>query len=222
MADVPTLDKHDRPSAGNDHGPLVPNAHCINFLQEALDRFHTSFPWASRIATASVSVATTGIATAPTDFILDVRNGLIVTATRQRLVRVTYPRYLSFITGTPTSATGLVYTVQGRTLKCAPAPTGTLACTLHYYALPAVLGPQGVPDFPSDWCLIEYVRLRILEWTRALPAGSAITYADKEIAKLRTSGLANEPEDDNILLDPFTYGPSAMGDRNTWMGSTHI
>jgi len=76
---------------------------------------------------------------------------------------------------------------------------------LWYYALPAVLEANDIPDFPVDYTLIEYVRIRAGEWINRFVPGTARDFAEKEIGALRQSGLNNEPENDEIPFDGDIY-----------------
>lgn len=220
LADCPTLEPHDMPG-----GVIQPNAHCITWLQTAIDYFHIELPFASRIDTESITIPTTGNVTCPSDFILDVRDGLVLASPNGRLKRLDYQKFLSvqlaYQTGTVQFPS--VYCVMGSTIKVAPLPSAQLTATLHYYALPPELGPATKPDFPSDWCLIEFVCLMAWEWVRAKPPGTAMAYARACIADLKKAGLGNEPESDTIPLDSLYFRPQGVtSDHTTWMGQTSL
>jgi hypothetical protein len=100
-------------------------------------------------------------------------------------------------------------------------PDAPYQATLWYYQVPAALGPTTVPQFPSDWLLIEYVRLRGREWVNAVPPGTAMEYARKEIGRLRQAGLAGEPEDDTLPFDERRFLTGNAGPTD-WMGNPNL
>lgn len=214
MVDSKGLDTHDRP-----HGLIVDEAHSLSWLQDGLDLFHHEFPWQGLIRTAALSLAS-GAITLPTDFILDVRDGIVVASLGTRLRRTPLQKFVTYQLATTTDANPRVYTWHGDALYVypTPAPPRVVAGTLWYYALPVTLGPVAKPAFPSDWVLVEYVRLRGLEWLRLHVPGTARAYALTEIGRLRKAGLQGEPEDNELPLDTGRFLPTGSGDRSSWMG----
>lgn len=214
-ADIPTLEATDAPN-----GIVQPNAQCIDWLHDALDIFYNEYPWASRITSASVTIATTGLASCPTDLILDVRNGLFITSPKQQVRRKPYPYIISVQELQDSSTLPTCYTIQRQTLIVGPLPKASIDAKLYYYARPALLDPNDVPDFPSDRILIDYVRIKALEFVRAVPPGSALEYAKKRVGELLTAGIGNEPEYDEIMMTDRVS--RVGGSRYDWMGSTTI
>lgn len=211
MSDSPSLNSKCRPN-----GTIVDDCMAVGWLQDALDLFHNTFPWAGILTDTPISINTDGVATLPANFILDVRDGVIIN--KARLGRRSFQRTLDFrVTGQVGDP--VIYTVTPPGLRVHPRPRTSTSATLVYYALPNVMEAGSIPSFPSDWVLVEFVRLRAREWLQALAPGSAMEYARKEISALRQTGLANEPEDDRIPLDRESFVRSGGG-RDSWMGST--
>lgn len=219
LADLPSLDDHDRPS-----GALVAGCFSLSWLQDALDLFANTFPMASTLATANI-VFTQGGSTVnvPADFILDVKDGIIIpqspNASQRRLRRVSFQTLLSYMT----YATGLGaprrYSVKGSVIQCWPVPDVNYPAVLNYFAMPPVLaiGSGQIPNFPSDQILIDLVKLRAMEWARQIEAGTALAYARKEIAKIRSAGLFNEAESNSIPLDSDQFVNAELTPWS-WMG----
>lgn len=184
--------------------------------------FHNVFPWAGIVKSTPVTISAEST-TLPSDFIMDVRDGLLITTPSTRLRRWSLPRHiqaglsLGSSTGTPKR-----YTITPPSLLVYPTPDVAYAGKLWYYALPTVLGPTTVPNFPSDWVLVEYVRFRGLEWGNRAPAGSAEQFAAQAVSVLRRSGLAFESEVDAIPLDADSF--RGVGGQNdySWMGQTTL
>ena len=202
MIDSATLDNHDRPS-----GTVISTAYAINWLQDAIDAFYHQFPWTANVITASFSMATAATSPAeynvPTTFLWDVRNGIIVTTgTRKRLIRKSLQEVLSAATANQTAAAPEIYTVIQGKVFVHPRPDTTYSSTFWYYSFPAVLGASDVPTAHTDLSLIEYVRLRGLEWIRALQPGSAQMYLREELKLLREGSLGREPEASELPNDP--------------------
>jgi hypothetical protein len=215
MVDSAELDNHDRPGKG----PVVGQAYTLRWLQDALDYFSHIFPWAYDVATQAVTITGATFAT-PDDFILDVRNGLVLTLNNggMRLYKRSVQDIINASLSTGTNKPQ-IYAVMDDVIRVAPTPDQAYSATLWYYALPDVMGGCEYPKFPSDWILIEYLRLRALEWLRALPPGSAMDYAEKMVAKLQRAGFDNEPEYQEIQWDNKFMTPSQPADRSSWMGS---
>jgi len=225
MAKTPTLDINDRPQE-----VFLTTALSIKWLQEALDIFHVKFPWASDIVDVNVVVANAGFTiTLPDDFVLDVRDGLLpihpTTLKKVRAKRFNYQKFLSFdLSRQGNKGRPLVYAFKSNSAKTAkemivsPVADQAYNCTLHYYHLPAVLEADDIPIFPTDHALVEYVRIRVGEWVSFYPPGTAQAMAEKEIARLQASGLANEPESDVVEYDNSVYGKMRGGNSWDWMG----
>ena len=213
MTDSPVLDQKDRPG-----GVIEPGALCIGFLQDGLDYWHHRFPWAGALTSTQLVVSGPYIQL-PEDFILDMRDGLVIKVTDGgpgRLMRRDVQQIVT-IRAEGQSGVPRIYAVADPVISVAPAPNKPYTAWLYYYKLPLVLGPGDKPNFPSDWCLIEYVRLRCEEWVRAQPPGTAMAYAERECTKLLKTGLGREPESTTLRLDPATFGISTQN-RWSWMG----
>lgn len=217
LADLPTLDAHDRPS-----GPLIQNPFCLQWLQDALDLFHNQFPLAATVQSAALTIASNK-ASVPADFILDVKHGIVIpqaqNSTARRLIRTSYQKLLTYLTYSTGTGCPRRYAVMGPQILFWPIPDAGYAGTLNYYAMPAALalGIGQIPTFPSDQILIDCVMRRALEWARQEPAGTALKYARAEIAKIRAAGLFNQAEDTDIPLDPEQF-VSADQSSWSWMG----
>lgn len=219
LADLPSLDDHDRPS-----GALVAGCFSLSWLQDSLDLFHNQFPLAATLATANIVFPQgTNTASVPADFILDVKNGIVVSqnqnSTPRRLMRMPFQKMLTYATYSTGQGAPRLYTVKGSTIQCWPVPNASYPAVLNYYAMPAALalGGGNIPNFPSDQILIDCVKLRAMEWARQVESGTALAYARKEIAKIRSAGLFNESEDTEIPLDPQQF-VSADAAAWAWMG----
>jgi hypothetical protein len=205
LADLPTLDNHDRST-----GSIDPAAFCISWLQDALDLFLNQFPLAASLKAGSVTlVQGVNQITAPADFILDVKHGLVIpqnpNSNARRLFRTPYQKMLTYQTYSPGAGCPRRYTTLGARIVLWPVPDVSYAAILNYYAMPPVLAGGDIPMFPSDQILIDCVKLRALEWARQEQPGTALAYARKEIAKIRSSGLFNESEDNQVPLDPEQF-----------------
>jgi hypothetical protein len=216
--DSVALDAHDRPGGS----VLATNAFTIAWLQDGLDTFHRIFPMAGRLTSQSITLTSTGVLTLPTDFIIDVKDGILIPEHKVRVLRKGFQESLNYdLRGITGSNEPCYYTKQGNVIRFTPRPSDTVTATLWYYALPAVLDENDVPDFPDDWTLIEYIRLRGMEHIKALPPGSAQKYVNEAIATLRSAQLFGEPEHDTFPLDPIQF-PRNAGGAYDWLGSTVV
>jgi hypothetical protein len=221
MIGAPALNANDRPS-----GTIVGSALSVAWLADFVNLLAEQFPWAQAIKTAAVTIPTTGLITLPADFILDVRNGLYLqnsanpTTQNQRLTRTSYQKMLDRLVSIPTVGAPSRYTVVGAIMQVWKTPDITYNGQLAYYSRPAVASGSTVFTFPDDITLIEYVRIRGLEWVRDPKAdpGQALKYAASRIAAFRKAGLGHEPEDDTIPFDRDQF--IAMGDQSSaqWLG----
>ena len=221
MVGAPALNNNDRPV-----GTILSTALSVGWLSDFVNLLAEQFPWAQAIKTQAVTIPTTGLVTLPADFILDVRNGLYLmnaanpTTQNQRLTRTSFQKMLDRQVSIPTVGAPSRYTVLPPTLQVWKTPDITSSGVLAYYARPAVAVGSTIFAFPDDVTLIEYVRLRGLEWIREAKteAGAALEYAKKRIADFRKSGLGHEPEDDTIPFDRDQF--IAQGDQSSaqWMG----
>jgi hypothetical protein len=173
----------------------------------------------------------------PSDFILDVRNGLEVQTIpgdvnsyvkKQRLSLQKFRNQRLRNQG----ATGVKYpecycvvgddgvvTTQYQTMRVTPIPSIATLCNLWYYQLPPALEANQKPKFPDDYACIEYIRLRALEWAGINTPGTAQKFCTDIVSKYKASGLLNEPEDDEIPMDEGSYRHRGRQfQHTTWMG----
>ncbi len=222
MIGAPALNANDRPA-----GTILSTALTVGWLADFANLLAEQFPWAQAIKTAAVVIPTTGIInTVPADFILDVRNGLYLlnsqnpTTQNQRLTRTSYQKMLDRLVSIPTVGAPSRYTVLPPNIQVWKQPDITYNAVLAYYSRPAVASGSTIFTFPDDITLIEYVRIRGLEWVRDPKAdpGEALKYAASRIAAFRKAGLGHEPEDDTIPFDRDQF--IAMVDQSSaqWLG----
>lgn len=221
MVGSPALNNNDRPA-----GTILATALSVGWLADFVNLLAEHFPWAQALATANVTIPTTGVVPLPSDFILDVRNGLYLlnsanpTTQNQRLTWTSYQKMLDRLVSIPTTGAPSRYTVLPPNLRVWKTPDITYQAVLAYYARPAVASASTVFTFPDDITLIEYVRLRGLEWIREAKTetGAALKYAEARVADFRKAGLGHEPEDDTIAFDRDQF--ITMGDQSSaqWLG----
>lgn len=232
MADIASLDAHDRPT-----GPIVEHAYSIGWLQDGLDYFHHKWPWAANVKTftftTTPSVESYDITAAPisvADFVLDVPDGVNLTVSTnviRNLLRwgltdlIKAKSAQNMVDGTPQPNVPLRYVLIPPRLYLFPSPDKAYSVSVWYYSVPVVLADGAkVPQFPSDWVLVEYVRMRASEWARIMDPGSAKGYADKVIGELQAAGLGTEAGANYIPLDARVFGPQTQVGREDWMGRT--
>jgi hypothetical protein len=231
MADTATLNIHDRPDK-----VIMPHAYSIRWLQQLLDMFHERYPFAIDVTKAPMviqagleDVMVAGeLRSLPEDFSIDVTDGLICSSSDTHFYRVrkiAFQEWLRIQTfyrsQRATQPRVLYYTIINNTIKIVPTLEEPRPAELWYYRLPPVLNAYDKPAGPSDWTLIEYVRLRALEWSHhpAVTPGAAKAYAERELAAERQTGLLQKSEFDKMTLSGFNYLDNAenygpMG----WMG----
>lgn len=228
MAQVPNLQQHDIPD-----GVVQPDAYSIQWLQDILDFWYHMVPFSSTVVKVSITIpANTTEILLPTDFILDVRNGLITQThdnvnSKKRLIRVPLQKWINrdlyYTNLTDFSQVSnrhpLFYMIQGLYAKVTPQAAISRASELWYYALPAALASNEKPIFPNDYVITEYIRIRALEWCHAFEPGTAQKFCDKIVAGMRAGGLLNEPEDDEIPFDTLVYSHPGNQQGYAWMGS---
>lgn len=234
MVQLSNLEVHDAP-----HGVVQQNAHSIQWLQDILDFWFHMVPFSATVKHVSLTcTANSEVITMPSNFILDVRNGLEVQTipgdiysyqrkTRtplqkfinrrllnQNMQSVKYPEWYCVV------GDDEVITTQYQTMLVSPIPQIATQCMLWYYALPPRIEANQKPKFPNDQVCLDYLRLRALEWAGIYEPGTAHKYSMKIVADMRAAGLMNEPEDDEIPLDEQVHRRAdwGSGDRNRWMG----
>jgi hypothetical protein len=238
MADVATLEVHDRPD-----GVILPKAHSIKWLQNMLDMFYNRYPFAGEVVKAAMLVQAHQedvlLATPPEvipgeiapslylphDFAIDVTDGLIIPygeSTFYRVKKIAFQPWLRVQTfyrsAQAPQARVLYYTIINNRIKTVPLIAQSVLADLWYYRLPPVLEANDIPRFPDDWTLIEYVRLRAMEWVRhpAVPIGTAKAYAEAELSADRQAGLLQRSEEDQLPL--ATYGTAGGDSYNEMYG----
>jgi hypothetical protein len=233
MAQLPNLQVHDAPN-----GVVQQDAFAIQWLQDILDFWFHMVPFSATVKHQSITcTAHNEEIIMPSDFILDVRNGLEVqtipgdSTSYKRKGRVPLQKFINRRLENQTTH-DVKYpefycivgdddniTTQYQTMMITPTPSINTQCYLWYYSLPARLEANQKPKFPSDQVCLDYLRLRALEWAGLLDPGTANKYSLKIIADMKASGLMNEPEDDEIPMDEQVYQRRGWGsNRNNWMG----
>lgn len=231
IAQLDNLTVHDCP-----HGVVQPSAFSLQWLQDILDFWYHMVPFSATVVKAQLNaVANVDYIVLPEDFILDVRHGYIVetnpgdTLSMQRRLRLTFQKFLSRSIHNQRSTdvkAPSYYCVNGRSaedrqlLRITPTPNIATVGSIWYYQMPALLNAGDKPAFPSDYVIVEYIRIRALEWARILDPGTAVNFCEKIVKAMRANGLMNEPEDDEITMDETRY-PVYTDDglsRNSWMG----
>lgn len=219
MVDSPALSQKERPE-----GLIQQNALSIGWLQDALDYMHRRYPFGATITSGVVSILTgTTSYTLPTNYLLDVRDGLRIMQTdvKRRLKRRSMQWLLdqdSASNATPDTPSD--YVITGSTLRISPKPDRAYTGELWYYSLPAVLTANTVPTFPDDWSLVEYIRLRGSEWIGQSPSGAAMAYLAQIVNGLRSSGLGQESEETFFPLDRGSYRKTGSDyeSGSSWLG----
>lgn len=217
MLDNPHLDTHDRQG-----GAFADNAISPAWLQDGLDLFISEFPYQGAVRKGVVTIKSDGTAALPADFVLDVRNGLLLHKPPRRCRRRGLQELINASLAVAGPSEPRMYCWSADQLLVTPAPKAAMTATLWYYSLPPVLGPATIPSFPSDWVLVEFVRLRGEEWKRAVPPMTARKYGMEECARLRANGLMGEPESDRIPFDEDTWKPTGLQNDTDWMGGTTV
>jgi hypothetical protein len=234
MAQLPNLEVHDMPN-----GVVQQNAFSIQWLQDILDFWYHMVPFSATVRKISLTcTANSDNILLPTDFILDVRNGLLVRKvpdnanSYERRLRTPLQKFINrqmMYQGAVNVNFPLYYCVAGddgnvltqrQTMLITPTPTINTQCQLWYYQLPAKLEANQKPKFPNDYCCIEYLRIRAHEWQGLYEPGTAQKFCDKIVASMKSAGLMNEPEDDEIPMDEQVYIRRNQDSTNTyaWLG----
>lgn len=213
LIDSSVLDAKDRPQ-----GTILPTALTVSWLQEALDYFQKKFPYQATVKVESLTF-TNGATTVavPSDYILDVKDGIVLANDQGRMRR----KSLSYILQRSTQTTGkpVVYTVRGNLIHFWPKTDKQYTGSLYYYALDSALQPSTVPTFPDDLILVRYVWLAGREWLGSERPGTAMAYADGLAKELQKNGIGQEAEEDQIPFDPEYYHGGEEG-RTDWLGKT--
>jgi len=219
MLDNPELDKHDRPA-----GTIATGAFSTNWLQRGVDKFLEEFPWQSSILTTTAVLDSTGVVVMPADFLKVLRDGVLIPSEGFRVRERGWQEYLDARAANYPPGPPQIYVMRGTAMFLYPRPASSkpFDAEIWYHRRPGVLAASTVSEFPSDSLLIDFVRLRGLEWLRLLPPGSAEKWANDRITELRVSGLAGEPENQSLPLDPSRFRPSVNARPWDWMGRTSL
>ena len=230
QAQIAAVEAHDAPD-----GVVQDDAYTVQWLQDIIDFWYHWCPFSATVEadySFTISANTTTVKL-PTDFILDVRNGVIIQTTdsdnsKKRMIRTPLQKWMNrnLQWQNTTAQYPIFYMVQGyneadntQNLRIAPASNTDRNAWLWYYKLPSKLTSTSKPRFPNDYVMIEYVKIRILEWARVYEVGTAQTFCDKILAGMKSAGLMNEPEDDEIPFDNFLYTKEpTLVNTYAWMG----
>jgi hypothetical protein len=234
MAVLPNLEVHDVPN-----GVVSQNAFSIQWLQDILDYWYHMIPMSATVDKVNINcTANSDTVVLPSDFIVDVRNGLLVQSVPGNNVsfkkagRLSLQKFINsqlqnqYITGQVVNYP-IFYCVAGddgnivtqyQTMLVTPTPTINTICQLWYYKLPPRLEANQRPKMADDYVCVEYVRLRALEWAGIAQLGTAHKYCAEIVSKMKASGLFNEPEDDSIPMSEQVYSRTQQTNINSWMG----
>lgn len=232
IVQLPNLEVHDSPD-----GIVQQDAFCIQWLQDVIDYWHHHVPFSTTLKQQALTcTANNDSLLLPTDFMIDVKNGLLAQMipgdinSYQRRLRCTFQKFLSYKLsrqGAQNINSPDYYCVAGndgnintqlQTMKLTPTPTIATACILWYYALPTRLEANQRPSLPNDYAGIEYLRIRALEWQGLYEPGTALKFCEKLIAWAKATGLLNNTEDDEIPLDTKVHRQSGGYNSYNWMG----
>jgi len=224
LADSSVMDQKDRPS-----GVIVATAFTTVWLQEAVDYFHQRFPFSANIKEIDITIAINSniidLSTVASDFILDYKDGIILAEDEGRLRRRALSWILNQVVGqnsSPLRDRPRIYSVIGTNIRIYPSADKEYKAKFNYYAIQPVLGATDTPLFPSDHVLTQYVWLKIQEWHRSAPAGTALKFANEIIADFISQGIGAEAEEDEIQLDPRNFGEQFRDPHFGWMGKTSL
>lgn len=235
MVQLPNLEIHDMPN-----GVVMPDAFSIQWLQDILDFWYHLCPFSTTVVKLPLNcTAHSDTVTLPADFIIDVRNGYMVQSkpgdvnSYTRTLRLPLQKFITRQLATQTIGSTVTrpffYCVVGddgniitrrQHMLVTPTPTIATIGQLWYYKVPPVLSELARPQFPNDYILIEYIRIRALEWAHIYEPGTAHKFCTKVVADMKSAGLMNEPEDDEIPMDElmFTKG-DVYNNTYGWMGA---
>ena len=218
LTDSPTLDQKERPDGVNLTGTLN-----VFWLQRYVDLFHEKFPLSCGLACATITFSA-GVSdyAFPLDYIQVYRNGMYLTSTGnpQRLRQASLDKAIHYAATFPlrTGAPGRFVVMGNGVFRVFPTPDKAYTAEIWYYSMPAPLGGADIPPFPSDHILVDTLHLRQREWLQMVPAGTALQFAHNAIAELQKAGISNEPEPDEIDLDPDVFPGGQSGGHADWMG----
>lgn len=220
MTDSPTLDQKERPDGVN----ILTTAFSITWLQRFIDLFHVKFPFSATLQVAQMGLLQGSVEYAmPQDFIQEYRNGIVYRSPDTgRIWRAPLDKQLDYEARTDTTRTQAKpsrFTVVGPgLLRFWPTPDKNYSVDVWYYAMPAPLGQSDIPRFPSDHILVECLHLRQREWLQMVAPNTALSFAHSAIAELQKGGISNEPEPDDIPLDPSVFLRQGANNPSGWSG----
>lgn len=221
LSQVSALKVHDCPA-----NVVREDAYAVDWLQEIIDFWFHTVPQSQNVHEVSLNIpATADTVVVPADFILDVRNGYIIqtnehATSKKRMRRLPLQKWISarlYYQGESHGRHSVFYTVQNRSIRVTPTCETIQIGYLWHYFLPPRLESNEIPEFVSDYVLIEYIRIKALEWCGQYDVGTSVKYCDKLVTGMKAAGLMNEPEDDEI---PFAVMGHSYSNRGTyaWMG----
>jgi hypothetical protein len=232
MAQMPNLEVHDAPN-----GVVREDAFMIQWLQDILDFWHHFVPFSATVKKISVNCTVNSDSISlPSDFILDVKNGLLTqaiagdTKSYRRCMRLPLQKFINrqvYYQTTTDVKYPLFYCISGddgnvltqkQTMLVTPTPTIATVCQLWYYQLPPPLEANHRPRVPNDYVCTEYLRLRAHEWQGLLEPGASQKFCHAIIKNMQGSHLLNEPEDDEIPMDQNTFMRQNTVSPYHWMG----
>lgn len=234
QAMVPSLQIHECPN-----GVVQPDAFAIQWLQDIIDFWYHLVPFSATVKKVSLNcVANSDTILLPTDFIVDVRNGFVVQTVPgnlqsfRRRLRLPLQKFISYQLSYQSQGANVLfpnyYSINGddnvvftqrQTMLVTPTPTIATVGHLWYYALPLKLEANHFVKMPNDYACIEYVKIRAWEWIGKYNPGTAQQFCDKIVATMKSAGLMNEPEDDEMGFDELTYKRGGYdGTSYHWMG----
>src|SRR6266446_2656558 len=172
LADCGTLNQHDMPG-----GLVSPTAHSVKWLQNAMDMFHRKYPFATDIQDISITIpvgnlnsylTSTPSLYLPSDFIIDVRDGIDIVTNNSTysLKRLSYQYWRKFQVQSQISNSPRYYSIVSGKIKVLPLLSVSTPATLHYYALAPAFKAEDKINFPDEWSLIEFIKLKALEHVR--------------------------------------------------------
>ena len=229
--DSPRLDEKCRGGSLGPGGTVTDPCLMTQWLQDGIDLAHNLYPLQGRVASQPFTLAGgTGSYALPTNYVLPYgQNSIVLTDAQtgqllRRLMRRGFEALLPYGTTAQDRAEPTIFSVTAGQWHVRPIPDKAYTATFWHYALPAVLGTGDVPDFPSDYLLIDYLVERGKEWLRESPGGVANLRLRDAMSQLVKAGLGQEAEEDQIPVDRDSFPGSRDGidGTNDWMGKTSV
>jgi hypothetical protein len=219
---VNTINTGNFRTANAPNGVVLQTAPAIGWLQNIIDFWHHMVPFSATIKRVRCdAVANQDYILAPTDLIVDVRNGYLVQtipSDANSLVRRHRVSLQKFINRKLTfqKSTNINYptyyclqdydeVAESQMIQITPTPNIATVGYLYYYAMPPALTAGKRPKVPNDYVCVEYVKIRAMEWLNLYEPGTAQKFCDKIVSGMKAAGLLNEPEDDEVPFDDLTF-----------------